>query len=70
MERTRAPNDNGSLWLEQPISKTDNAVIGMQLALHGLVTPGNYGRNFLGMDKRRLLDLRIQTQWEVERGSN
>lgn len=41
----------------------------MRPSLRGLVVPDKYDRNFSKMDKGRLLELGLQTLWEVEGGN-
>lgn len=53
---TRTPNDTGIVELEEPMNKSDYAVIRMRLSLDGPAAPEKYGRNISGMNKSRLLD--------------
>lgn len=65
----RIPNDTGSFELVDQKDKCDHAVIRMRLSLQGLEAADKYGRNFSGLDKSEPLNVVLQTQWEVARGS-
>lgn len=65
---TRTLNDIGSMELEDPVGGSDQ--VRVRLNPQRLAGRGDYSRNLSGMHKIGLLDLSLQTLWEVYRGSS
>lgn len=66
---TRTPKDIESLELEEPMIRSDHAVVRMQGSLQGLAALENCCTNFSGIDRIRLPDLGLLIWWEVKSGS-